>query len=55
MAKKGSTPEQIIHKLREAEVLLNQGATIARGYNGCDYDLKSGIAIGVRSPEGFMS
>lgn len=28
MAKKGYTPEQIINKLR-AEVLLNQGATIA--------------------------
>ena len=29
MAKKGYTPEQIINKLREAEVLLSQGATIA--------------------------
>ena len=29
MARKGFTPEQIINKLREAEVLLNQGATIA--------------------------
>jgi len=29
MAKKGFTPEQIINKLREAEILLNQGATIA--------------------------
>jgi putative transposase len=29
MAKKGYTPEQIINKLREAEVLLTQGATIA--------------------------
>ena len=29
MAKKGFTPEQIINKLREAELLLNQGATIA--------------------------
>ena len=28
MAKKGYTPEQIINKLREAEILLNQGATI---------------------------
>ena len=27
MAKKGYTPEQIINKLREAEVLLSQGAT----------------------------
>ncbi len=29
MAKKGYTPEQIISKLREAEVLLNQGAQVA--------------------------
>jgi len=29
MAKKGYAPEQIINKLREAEVLLSQGATIA--------------------------
>jgi transposase-like protein len=29
MVKKGYTPEQIIGKLREAEVLLNQGAAIA--------------------------
>ena len=29
MAKKGYTPEQIINKLREAELLLNQGTTIA--------------------------
>ncbi len=29
MAKKGYTPEQIINKLREAEILLKQGATIA--------------------------
>lgn len=29
MAKKGYTPEQIINKLREAEVLLSQGDTIA--------------------------
>ena len=29
MAKKGFIPEQIINKLREAETLLNQGATIA--------------------------
>jgi len=29
MAKKGYTPEQIINKLREAELLLNQGATIS--------------------------
>ena len=28
MAKKGFTPEQIINKLREAEILLNRGATI---------------------------
>ena len=29
MAKKGYSPEQIINKLREAEILLNQGATIS--------------------------
>ena len=29
MAKKGYTPEQIINKLREAEILLQHGATIA--------------------------
>ena len=29
MVKKGYTPERIIGKLREAEVLLNQGAAIA--------------------------
>ena len=29
MAKKGYTPEQIINKLREAEILLQQGATLA--------------------------
>ena len=28
MAKKGFTPEQIINKLREAEVMLNEGARI---------------------------
>jgi len=28
MAKKGFKPEQIINKLREAEVLLSQGATV---------------------------
>jgi hypothetical protein len=28
MAKKGLTPEQIINKLTETELLLNQGATI---------------------------
>ena len=28
MAKKGYTPEQIINKLREAEIQLQQGATI---------------------------
>jgi transposase-like protein len=28
MAKKGFKPEQIINKLREAEVLLGQGATV---------------------------
>jgi putative transposase len=29
MAKKGFTPEQIINKLREAEIILSQGETIA--------------------------
>jgi putative transposase len=29
MAKKGYTPEQIINKLREAEILLSQGAIVA--------------------------
>ena len=28
MVRKGYTPEQIINKLREAEVLLSQGATV---------------------------
>jgi putative transposase len=29
MPKKGYTPEEIINKLREAEVLLNEGASLA--------------------------
>jgi transposase-like protein len=29
MVKKGFSPEQIINKLREAEILLSQGATVA--------------------------
>ena len=29
MAKKGYTPEQIINKLREADIMLSQGAAIA--------------------------
>jgi transposase-like protein len=29
MAKKGYNPEQIINKLREAEILMNQGATVS--------------------------
>jgi transposase-like protein len=29
MVKKGYSPEQIINKLREAEILLNQGSSIA--------------------------
>jgi transposase-like protein len=29
MPKKGNTPEQIINKLRQAEILLSQGNTIA--------------------------
>ena len=28
MTRKGCKPEQIINKLREAEILLNQGATV---------------------------
>ena len=28
MVRKGYTPEQILNKLREAEILLNRGATI---------------------------
>ena len=28
MVRKGYTPEQIINKLREAEILLSQGSTI---------------------------
>ncbi len=29
MPRKANTPEQIINKLRQAEVMLNQGATVA--------------------------
>ena len=29
MAKKGFTPEQIINKLREAEIMLSQGSTLS--------------------------
>ena len=29
MAKKGFSPEQIINKLREAEIMLSQGATLS--------------------------
>ena len=29
MPKKANTPEQIINKLRQAEVMLHQGATVA--------------------------
>jgi transposase-like protein len=29
MVRKGYTPEQIINKLREAEILINQGVSIA--------------------------
>jgi len=29
MPKKANTPEQIIHKLREAEVMLSQGTTVS--------------------------
>ena len=42
MARKSYTPEQIINKLREAEVLINQGATLAVmlkkiGVSDCTY------------------
>ncbi len=42
MPKKAYTPEQIINKLREAEVLLSQGATLAViwrkiGVSDCTY------------------
>jgi putative transposase len=29
MVKKGYTPEQVINKLREAEIMLSQGATLS--------------------------
>jgi len=42
MAKKGFTPDQILNKLREAEILLHQGATLAVilkkiGVSDCTY------------------
>ena len=42
MVRKSYTPEQIINKLREAEVLLSQGATLAivwrkLGVSDCTY------------------
>ena len=42
MPKKGYTPEQIIHKLREAEIILSQGTTLAVmlkkiGVSDCTY------------------
>ncbi len=42
MAKKGYTAEQIINKLREAEIMLSQGATLAViwkkiGVSDCTY------------------
>ena len=42
MVKKAYTPEQIINKLREAEVMLSQGATLAViwkkiGVSDCTY------------------
>jgi len=42
MVKKGYSPEQIINKLREAEILLSQGATLAMvlkkiGVSDCSY------------------
>ena len=42
MARKAYTPEQIINKLREAEIMLSQGATLAViwkkiGVSDCTY------------------
>ena len=42
MVRKSYTPEQIINKLREAEILLNQGVTLAViwkkiGVSDCTY------------------
>ena len=42
MPKKGYSPEQIINKLREAEILISQGATLAIvlkkiGVSDCTY------------------
>ena len=42
MARKSYTPEQIINKLREAEIMLSQGATLAViwkkiGVSDCTY------------------
>jgi putative transposase len=42
MIRKGYTPEQIINKLREAEILLSQGATLSVilkkiGVSDCTY------------------
>ncbi len=42
MVRKSYTPEQIINKLREAEILLNQGNTLALvwkkiGVSDCTY------------------
>jgi putative transposase len=50
MAKKGYTPEQIINKLREAEVMLSQGVTIAvvsKKIGGSDHRAK------IRQPAAF--
>ena len=38
MVRKGYTPEQIINKLREAEVLINQGATTGEASRKIYYD-----------------
>jgi hypothetical protein len=54
MAKKGYTPEQIINKLREVEILLSQGekiAVISKKIGGkCPHLLP--LARGVRWHEG---
>ena len=67
MVRKSYMPEQIINKLREAEILLNQlnpkqqwvrqiliaklPTTCSRGYNAGNSNLVSGILYGVRSTQ----
>ena len=42
MVKKSYSPEQVINKLREAEILLNQGATVGEASR------KIGITLDMR-------